>query len=281
MYLRDTLGGPAVLLHVDAQAHVFSDSFHAVDEEDLRRMKAAYRGQSIAAMRRLVESQGRSAEGIELAVREGRPHEVVVAEGRERGAQLLVLGSRVRHGVERLLLGRTAVRAARHASCGVFTVNVHRPWQGVTRVLCASDLREGGRAAERWAARLAGTFGAQLTVLHVSELGSELAAPYVVPPHAKEGIKSTLEERLEGLKLDLAAEASAFPPGPAGVRARLFFAHDPAAAIVEVARDEKADVVVVGTHGRHGLARALLGSVAEGVLTHADVAVLTARDAEG
>lgn len=52
---------------------------------------------------------------------------------------------------------------------------------------------------------------------------------------------------------------------------------DARAAIVEVARDERADLVVVGSHGRSGLKRVLLGSVAEYVVTHAPCDVLVVK----
>ena len=51
----------------------------------------------------------------------------------------------------------------------------------------------------------------------------------------------------------------------------------PASEIVKTAKEWPADVIVIGSHGRHGLARALLGSVAEGVMRHAPCSVLVVR----
>ncbi|HET9342408.1 MAG TPA: universal stress protein [Candidatus Eremiobacteraceae bacterium] len=50
--------------------------------------------------------------------------------------------------------------------------------------------------------------------------------------------------------------------------------------ILTVARQHKADLIVIGSHGRSGLARALLGSIAEGVLRHSKVPVLVTRASE-
>jgi len=50
--------------------------------------------------------------------------------------------------------------------------------------------------------------------------------------------------------------------------------------ILNAARQHKADLIVIGSHGRGGIARALLGSVAEGVLRHADIPVLVTRASE-
>ncbi|MEZ4390622.1 MAG: universal stress protein [Polyangiales bacterium] len=57
---------------------------------------------------------------------------------------------------------------------------------------------------------------------------------------------------------------------------RVVFGH-PAATILEVATREGADMIVMGTHGRTGLARAMMGSVAEEIVRHADVPVVTVR----
>lgn len=55
--------------------------------------------------------------------------------------------------------------------------------------------------------------------------------------------------------------------------------HDVSSAVVEQARRWRADLVVLGTHGRTGLARLFMGSVAEGVVRHASAAVLLIRSA--
>ncbi len=55
---------------------------------------------------------------------------------------------------------------------------------------------------------------------------------------------------------------------------------DPVTEIIAAARDEKADLIAMTTHGRRGPARVLLGSVAESVLRHADVPVFMLRQTE-
>ena len=56
---------------------------------------------------------------------------------------------------------------------------------------------------------------------------------------------------------------------------------DPATAIVQLAEDENADFLVIGTHGRTGLTRLLMGSVAEAVVRHAKCPVLTIKQPVG
>jgi nucleotide-binding universal stress UspA family protein len=270
--VAERLGAPPVVVHVDPHAHLFSETFHAVDEEQMRRMKAAYRGHAATALRRMVDEIRHSQERVETVVREGRPYEVLLAEAREREARAMVMGARLRRGVDRLLLGRNAVRVVRAGVCPVFTVDVHRSWQGIARILYATDLREPAVAAQEWAARFAGAFAAEVVVLHVSELGPELAGPYTLLPRSLEETRTLLEARLKDICQQISSQVSS--PSAIAVRWRLVVAADAAGAIVEAAREERTDLIVIGTHSRRGAARTLLGGVAEGVLHRAGACVL-------
>lgn len=134
-------------------------------------------------------------------------------------------------------------------------------------VLLATDLTAASAPAERTAAELATTLGARLTVVHVceapafalagtSETGADLLGPCTDGPGAALArVKWNLRKR--------AVEAEAV------VRVGV-----PWEQILAAARELRADVIVTGTHGRHGLARALHGSVAERVVQESPVPVL-------
>jgi nucleotide-binding universal stress UspA family protein len=70
------------------------------------------------------------------------------------------------------------------------------------------------------------------------------------------------------------------PPDPAVPVIRRLVTGDPASEIPRVAKEEKVDLIVMGTHGRTGLLRMLMGSVAELVVRRAPCAVLTVRQPE-
>ncbi|ABS27289.1 universal stress protein [Anaeromyxobacter sp. Fw109-5] len=139
-----------------------------------------------------------------------------------------------------------------------------------TRILCAVDFSEGARQALADAADLARRHGAELTLLHVWEAPHAVATMAVVAWPVPTGAEAEeLAAELERWKQE--AERLA------GTRVRIAFGHGaPGAAIVRMAEAGRFDVVVVGTR-RHGLARALLGSVAEHVVRHAPCPVLVAR----
>jgi universal stress protein A len=136
-------------------------------------------------------------------------------------------------------------------------------------ILVPTDFSESSETALRTAIRLAQTFHAAIEVFHV-----EIDPSLVLPPPADtitipllfEKVLAHTAERLEQIVAEVRK---------AGVTctsaAELGKSHT---AIVERARLAKADLIVLGSHGRHGLSHALLGSVAEKVVQHAPCAVL-------
>jgi universal stress protein A len=142
------------------------------------------------------------------------------------------------------------------------------PWR---RILVTADFSPASLAAVRCARALAAERGAELTVLNVVE-----------PFHADWKMDTSgrqRHDRAEAVRA-LAALAAAELSGLENVRTELR-PGEPAEAIVEFARVTRADLLVIATRGRTGLSRALLGSVAEGVVRRAPCAVLVVRAEAG
>jgi len=118
-------------------------------------------------------------------------------------------------------------------------------------VLFATDFSQPSRLAGKIAAELARHFGARLHVLHV-------VPPVTDPTPAAPALRAAVAELEAGL-----AVVTASATGRA------------ASEIVKYARRNAIDLIVLGTHGRTGFSRALLGSVAEGVTRRAGCPVLT------
>lgn len=139
-------------------------------------------------------------------------------------------------------------------------------------IVCASDFSPSSTAALDAAVAAAHAFGAAgLRLLHVDEtlVNVGLGAAWGL---AAEAARFQREKRAQ---LDeLAAERSR----ASGLRVTASFLEGQAwDEIVRYARAEAADLVVLGSHGRTGLTRALLGSVAERVVRHAHCSVLTVK----
>jgi universal stress protein A len=147
--------------------------------------------------------------------------------------------------------------------------------QSVTRVLAPIDFSPSSRAALEYATFLAGSFGAELIVLHVWEppgyVGPDTLA--LLPVTAEHpGVDQTRAEVSREVEQLLAKATSR--PKQVGVRIE---AGEPSDAILAAARDGGADLIVMGTHGRTGLSRLLIGSVAEAVLRRSTCPVVTIR----
>jgi nucleotide-binding universal stress UspA family protein len=131
----------------------------------------------------------------------------------------------------------------------------------VKRLLCPTDFSDAAAPAERLAVSLARTLGAELVLLHVAsdnplwrESVATTAQVRAVFEAQRKWAADTLAERCQG-------------PGARAVSARwLLKAGVPWQEIVRAASEERADMIVMGTHGRTGLDRLLLGSVTERVV---------------
>ncbi len=139
-------------------------------------------------------------------------------------------------------------------------------------LLCATDLSPASEPAWQMAQRLARILGAEVVLLHV--------VPPVPIPTEGYFPPSLFQELVEGARREGEAAIAALleAAGDGGLKARgRVLEGPPAQRIVEAARHESSDLVIVGTHGRTGFGRVLLGSVADRVVRTAHCPVLTVR----
>ena len=136
------------------------------------------------------------------------------------------------------------------------------------KILVPTDFGEAADAALDWAVELSAALGASVHLLHAFEI------PTVGFPDATLGVTSELGRRIvdaarAGLDRLISDRLASGVPLDASIEQ-----NEPWHAILDVARRENVDLIVMGTHGRRGLPRALLGSVADRVLRAATVPVL-------
>ena len=134
-------------------------------------------------------------------------------------------------------------------------------------IVFPTDFSTASDAALVHAAALARQSGGRLLIVHVEEPplaygGGELY--YGLPEPSSERILKMLED--------------VKPADPAVPYTHRLTMGDPAAEIVRIATDEKAEMIVLGTHGRTGLTRLLMGSVAEAIVRRAPCPVLVYRE---
>jgi nucleotide-binding universal stress UspA family protein len=143
----------------------------------------------------------------------------------------------------------------------------------VKTILVPSDFSEYAEHAFTWALGLAEKWGAKVLVIHAAPLFSHLAYPesvYMVDlAKMEQEIVADAEKRLQEFVAKKGASTVTVD-----TRAVL---GDPFWEICQIAEREHADLIVMGSHGRTGLAHVFLGSVAERVVRHAPCPVLVAR----
>jgi nucleotide-binding universal stress UspA family protein len=273
LLLAEKLRLAPALLHIDEYASRFARTGLAT--HDLLRMSKDYRESASSRMQSLAQTLGASLPPL-LLTDAGNADACILEHAKSRNASCIVIGAHRQEKTTRIL-GHNVQRIVRQSPCPVFSVNVARPSSGIERVLLAADLEDEGQAAARWAAYVAGSFGAELVLLHVPEGPLEAEPAYVLPREIRETRRSESDAALRALADETALLAASYGVGAKSVRCVLGPPRDEAMAIIEAARSEAPDLLVLGTHGRRGLARAVFGSVAERVLGRAECAVLTVR----
>jgi nucleotide-binding universal stress UspA family protein len=143
----------------------------------------------------------------------------------------------------------------------------------IRTIMHPTDFSEYSDYAFRLACSLARDYRAHVIVLHVLErpvfsYSGVMTPPPPLPPSAEE--RQTAHERLHRIQ----------PPDPAIEVEHLLEVGDPATAILHVAQERRCDLIAMGTHGRTGLRRLLMGSVAERVVREASCPVLTVKTGE-
>ncbi|MCP3100509.1 universal stress protein [Myxococcus sp. K15C18031901] len=144
---------------------------------------------------------------------------------------------------------------------------------GPSRILVPVDLTEGSRSVLDYALQLAHPFGATVDVVHVWE------PPQYVAPDLLVAAPGWNAMSLEQVAVDTARKEMTtllqgleVPPVP--VKQRVLVGES-SSTILDLAEKEGYDLIVMGTHGRRGLPRLLLGSVAQKLVSRAPCPVLT------
>jgi nucleotide-binding universal stress UspA family protein len=218
----------------------------------LERQAAAYVAQRVGAI------TGRSAAQYAVAIDTGSPHAGILRQAERVGAGLIVVGA-----------GGSAAYVARGASCPVL---VARP-SPAGKVLGATDFSDPSLPALAAASAEARRRAVPLVLIHALHLvpvdvvmgPGTLPYPVLAPDaiaEARRGLTAELEavSRRVGMTAECLVKEA-----------------DAAQAILDSARELPAELIVVGTHGRTGLPRLVLGSVAEAVLASAACSVLVVR----
>lgn len=208
---------------------------------------------------------------VSEAVVQGDPYSTITEYADRHAVDAIVMPTHGRGALGRFLLGSVATKVVRTADVPVLTVRPEaEPRAPFDTVLVATDGSECAEGAVERAAAIAAADGATLHVVSVVEL-----AAYGPDAHASLNI-DTFEERAESA-VEAAREVAESHGVDVETHVEYGGVHDNILRAIEAS---DADLAVLGTHGRTGFDRYLLGSVAEKLLRTSPVPVLTVREAE-
>lgn len=220
---------------------------------------------------RLLGSVAASGLKVRIRLEDGAPAQRILEVANEERADVVIVGTHGRTGLQRAILGSVADRLVRQAPCPVVTVPPtlgDKPGGKIRRICYATDFSPSARAAWPWAIAMASAADAEVDLVHVT---FSPVPDRHLSAEALGRIGHMLHEqgRAEAQRF---LEQSPFPGGRISVR----LSHgDPGEQIVHQAQAQSADLIVMGTHGWSGVVRWMLGSVAHHVIQAAPCPILT------
>jgi nucleotide-binding universal stress UspA family protein len=240
-----------------------------------RDLGAAVTVSAIETLREVVQRLGSSVRSVDGSVLRGRAASVIVDDAREFRADLVIVGSRGHGAIATLLLGSVSSEVVDHAPCPVLVAR----GRSLTRAVFATDDSPSAQAAEAILARWPIFASLPIHVLSVAE---------VVHPWTTGIAPSMYGQVLDADAAELRESKAQHEQVAADAAGRLWDSGrrvdsemrdgDPAGQIIAAAEKRGADLIVLGSRGRTGLTRLLLGSVARNVLSGSTASVLVVHE---
>jgi len=203
---------------------------------------------------------------IRTVCEEGEIYERIVDIADAENSDVIVMGSKGMSGLERTLVGSVTARVIGHSQRNVLVVpeGTSIGWKNI---LFATDGSKYSEAAANKVIDFAKSYGSALNVISVVDVTEEFIAR---APGALDDLVKKAKSIVEDVKKRADSE---------GIKAEgMVKEGDAYKSIVDIAQKQKADAIIMGSHGRTGLKRLLMGSVTERVIGHAPCPILVAKN---
>ena len=262
--------------------HVYSPIFMPVPglPAPADRVSPAERERVRRQLEARVEAAAPEGVAVDVIVDVGQPARQILDCAARLPADLVVMGTHGAGGFEHLILGSVTEKVLRRAACPVLTVPARAHTRSAlpfSRVLCAVDFSDWSLAALDLAGSIAQESVAELDVVHVIEW------PWHEPPgpaldEVPREQAGALAEYRRYVEQRAAARLEALIPEPLRDRSTTCVQHGKAyVEILRLAVNLRADLLVLGVHGRHAFDVALFGSTTNHIVRRATCPVLTVR----
>lgn len=206
---------------------------------------------------------------VSCLIRQGEPYEVVTEVARERGADLIVMGTHGRRGIRRVIMGSVTAGVILNSPCDVLVLK--KPCEECTgryhSILVPYDGSKQAVKAVRRAAEIASVNGVTITIL------------YVIPGYEEIGFLRTasIREKIreEAREIVIVGEKIT---SQMGVTANTLVEEGNISdCVVKAAGSLASDLIVMGSHGWRGIDKAIIGSTTERVIAYSPIPVLVVR----
>jgi nucleotide-binding universal stress UspA family protein len=202
---------------------------------------------------------------IKTVCEEGEIYERIVDLADAENSDLIVMGRKGTAGLQRTLVGSVTARVIGHSQRDVLVVpnDTSIGWKSI---LFATDGSKFSEAATDKAIDFAKSYGSELDVITVVDVTEEFMAR---APGALEDLVKKAKSMVEDVKKKADSK---------GIKAESIVREgDAYKAIINIAKKQKVNAIIMGSHGRTGLKRLLMGSVTERVIGHAPCPVLVVK----
>jgi len=202
----------------------------------------------------------------------GSSHERIVEIANDEKADLIVMGKRGLGLKDRLLVGSNTIKVLQRSQVPVLAVKSkgERSLPRIRKILVPFDVSEKFDSALRYAISLGKTFGAAISVVYVLEL---ISYPYEFPLNILNEMRSIYDKELENKIEELSSQEG----DKVKIKHKVIESINPYLGIIGYAENEKADLIVMNAHGRKGIKRLILGSVAEKIIQEAPCSILALK----
>jgi nucleotide-binding universal stress UspA family protein len=274
----EKFGAKLTLMHVIEPLPVpaFMTSFPAPMESD--KEVSLSRGQ----LENLIKQNALDPKKVETLVCRGRAYDEIAAMARRLETDLIIMHTHGYTGLKHAFLGSTAERVVRYAPCPVLVVRNQSRLSGhygsklkLERILVPLDFSECSLKALRYSIALSRQFHASQTLVHAVHPEYYFSSPDFDTANYGSLIDDT--QRAAVRQMNTLRKDIRFADLKVSTEVRV---EHPVREIVEAAKRENSDLIVLSTHGHTGLDRVLLGSTAENVVRLASCPVLVVRDLE-
>lgn len=204
----------------------------------------------------------------------GIPGDSILEVAHSSHVAFIVMGTHEKTGWDRLQLGSVAENTLRRAPCPVLTVRAStathilaNPYRlNLSRFLVATNFSAASKAALRTTVVLAKRLNARVVLLHAAEPSGALQSePLRIDDLSRKRYAQQFEKIMSAFRADDV------------ITDKVVITGNPVQVILDQAKHQKADLIILGTQGRRGMKRLMLGSIAEAVIRKALCPVFTVK----